>query len=515
VEDYLAGGSPATDFYAGHPDRLEDFRTKLEEVNRRFGPEQRRAAAAALRPTSAGAADRLRRFVEEGGAVVTTGQQAGLFTGPLYTIHKILTAIRLAERLEAALGVLVLPVFWIASEDHDFAEAAETFVVDARGDLKRLAVSRADPRPLPMAEIRLDLDVSEVGDELRNLIARERDTIDSITCILDDYREGSTVAGAFGDAIEEMFAGFDLLVTDASNAALKAASAGVLADAVASHGAHEAALAARTAALVGAGYAGQVALVPGAANVFYHGYHARERLERVDGHWRAPANRRRFADEEVAAAIRQEPGRFSPNVLLRPVVESAVFPTLAYVGGPAEIAYFAQAAPLFDAYGIRPPIAFPRFSATLVPSSVDAVRPALPVSDDELRLPEHEVWSLVARRTLPPEVVRGLQDLRRSLVQGFVPLLEAGEVIDPNLRHALGARRDRAMLEIADAERKILAHHKKRSPALLAALRLVRNHLAPRGGPQERTLNVLPFLAHEPGLLQQLADAVQVRLDAS
>jgi bacillithiol synthase len=515
VEDYLAGRPPATDFYTGHPTRLEDFRTKLDEVNRRFGREQRRAAAAALRPTSAGAADRLRRFVEEGGAVVTTGQQAGLFTGPLYTVHKILTAIRLAERLEDALGALVLPVFWIASEDHDFGEAAETFVVDAHGDLTRLAVSRSDPRPLPMSETRLESDISNVLDELCNLLARAGDNAQHITDYLGGYREGSTISEAFGQAIEEMFAGFDLLVVDAADPALKAASAGVLTEAVARSDAHEAALASRTRMLGEAGYGGQVVLVPGAANVFFHGSHARERLERVGGGWRAPANRQRFADGEVVAAIREEPGRFSPNVLLRPVVESAVFPTLAYVGGPAEVAYFAQAAPLFDAYGIRPPIAFPRFSATLVPAGVDAARPSLPVSDDELRLPEHEVWSLVARRTLPPQVVRGLEDLRRSLVQGFGPLMEAAEAIDPNLRPALGARRDRAMLEIAEAERKVLAHHKKRSPAMLSALRLVRNHLAPHGGPQERTLNVLPFLAREPGLLHRLAGEVQVGLDAS
>ncbi len=120
-------------------------------MRRRFGRAERETAAAAVRPTSPGAAARLARFVEEGGAMVTTGQQAGLFTGPMYTIHKILTAIRLAEALEARLGTVVLPVFWVASEDHDFAEANHTYMVDGAGKLRHLAVASTDPRPVPMS----------------------------------------------------------------------------------------------------------------------------------------------------------------------------------------------------------------------------------------------------------------------------------------------------------------------------------------------------------------------------
>jgi bacillithiol synthase len=514
VEDYLAGRDPAASFYAGHPGSLDGFRAKLEETGRRFGPAERRAAAAALRPTSRGAAERLRRFVAEGGAFVTTGQQAGLFTGPLYTIHKIVTAIRLADALEAALGTVVLPVFWVASEDHDFAEARETFFVGEGGELVRLAASRTDPRDVPMSDMQLDPHISDLSDSLRYAIAVEDYTHDHLTRFLSSYQAGETVAVAFRDTVERLFAGFDLLVTDAADPALKASSMPVLQRAIAEAAAQEAALEDRTRALEGAGYGGQVALVRGAANVFYHGPGGRERLVRGADGWRAPGNRRRFTERELVEAIARDPGRFSPNVLLRPVVESAVFPTLAYVGGPAEIAYFAQAAPLFDAAGIRPPVAFPRFSATLVPPEVDEARPAVPLEDGELALPEHEAWALVGRRTLPGEVRARMEAVRRALVGGFGPLIEAAEAIDPNLRPVLGSRRDRAMLEIAEAERKVLSHHRKRSPERLAALRLVRNHLAPLGQPQERVLNVFPFLARDPRLLERLAAAMEVRFPA-
>src|SRR5688572_27822302 len=171
VDDYRAGKPEAARFFSGHPGDLQAFRAKLAEVGRRFGRTERETAAAAVRPTSPGAAARLARFVEEGGAMVTTGQQAGLFTGPMYTIHKILTAIRLAEALEERLGIVVLPVFWAAYEDHDFAEANHAYLVDGAGKLRRLAVSATDARPLPMSEMRLGEDIEILSGELRDIVS--------------------------------------------------------------------------------------------------------------------------------------------------------------------------------------------------------------------------------------------------------------------------------------------------------------------------------------------------------
>ena len=510
--DYLAGTPEAAHFFSGHPADLQSIRAKLEEVTRRFGRAEREAAAAAVRPTSASARERLARFVEQGGAMVTTGQQTGLFTGPLYTIHKILTAIRLAEALERELGIIVLPVFWCASEDHDFAEANHTFAVDGAGKLRRFSVGQTDPRPVPMSEMRLGTDIESVVDEYGELVAQQRGTGVDLTRFSGPYRTGETVAGAFRGMVEGLFADFDLLVTDAADPALKQVSVPVLRAAVADAAGHERLLQQRTEALEVAGYAPQVTLVPDAANVFYHGPAGRERLVRAGRGWAAPDARIRVTPEEVEARIAAEPGSFSPNVLLRPVVESAVFPTLAYVGGHAEVAYFAQIEPLFGAMGILPPVAYPRFSARLVPDEVAEAAAELGVTDAELALPEHELIALVARRRLAPEVGERLRALRGSIVEGFGAVMDAADGIDPNLQLAIGARRDRALLAAADAERKILAHAKRSDRGITELLPLVRNTLMPFGAPQERSLNLLPFLAMRPTLLRDLAERMEVRL---
>jgi bacillithiol biosynthesis cysteine-adding enzyme BshC len=512
VEDYLRGAEPAASFFEGRPADLGAFRRKLDETARRFGRAERERAAAALRPTSPRAAERLARFVEEGGAMVTTGQQAGLFTGPLYTIHKVLTAVRLAASLEAELGVVVLPVFWVASEDHDWEEAAEAHVVTAGGEVRRLSVSPTDARPLPMSEMRFGPDVESAVGEFCKIVGEYGDAGDLIERIREAYRPGATVAGAFREVAEALFAPFGVLVTDAADPALKEASLPILSGELERAAENERAVAERTAELAAAGYATQVTVIEDATNLFYHGEAGRERLLRDGDGFVAKESGRRFTADEAAAELRAHPGRFSPNVFLRPVVESAVFPTLAYVGGPGETAYFAQVGPLFRSFGIVPPVVFPRFSAVLVPGEADAVLGGLGMAMEELRPPLHEVVQAVARRTLPAPVRERMLALRRAIVEEYAALMEAAHPIDPQLDGALGALRNRSLLDAAAAERKILGHLKRREARLTREVERARNHLYPGGVPQERVLNLFPYLAaYGPSLLHDLAERMAVR----
>jgi bacillithiol biosynthesis cysteine-adding enzyme BshC len=518
VDDYLAGAPGISAFYAGHPLDPAAYRAKLAEVQRRFDRPARGRTAAALRPTSAGAAERLRRFVEEGGAMVTTGQQTGLFTGPLYTIHKILSAIRLAEALEAELGVLVLPVFWAASEDHDFAEVNHAWAVDGAGELHRFGIQATDRRAVPMSEMRLGSNVESAFDGFAQAIDPDGDALRVLTRIRAAYQPGRTMAEAFRDTIAELFSGFDLLVTDAADPALKAASAEILLAEAANAAEHERLVAEQTAALEAAGYPSQVVVAEGATNLFIQGVEGargpggRERLQRDGDGFIASEIRRRFTRAELESLLRDQPGALSPNVFLRPVVESAVFPTLAYVGGPAETAYFAQIGPLFEASNIRMPLVFPRFAALIAPAEAEEARAALAITDEELRLPEHELVERVARRRIPPEVAEQLRALRGSIVSGFGSVIDAAHAIDPNLDLAIGARRNRAIMEVAKAERKVVRHVKRNDAELRRGTSLARNHLRPRGLPQERVLTVFQYLIRQPSLLHDLAAAMHVQL---
>lgn len=510
VRDYLAGEEGAGQFYAGSPADPLSYRRRWEEIAPRFDRAARERAARALTPTSPAAAARLQRFVEEGGGVVTTGQQAGLFTGPLYTVYKALTAIALAGRLERELGVPVLPVFWVASEDHDWAEVDHTHVVDASGAVHRVGVAAADPRPIPVAERTLLGDVESALHELAHRSGMSGVDAEKIRDILDAYRPGALVAGAFAATLAELFAPFDLLLTDAADPELKAASVPVLRRELHRAAEHERLLRQRADRLLDAGYHEQVTLIHGATNLFLRTPAGRERLMRRGDGWVTRESGTPLSPAEAAALLEREAGRLSPNALLRPVVESAVFPVLAYVGGPGEIAYLAQARPLFDAAGVGMPVIAPRASFLLVRPSVDRALAALGLQVDDLSLPRDELLTRLVRERIPGDVAGALGELRAALAERYAALLDAASRVDPTLAGPIGTARNLSLLQAEDAERKIVRRLRRVRRDLSDRLDEVRGALLPLGEPQERVLNAVPFLAAEGrGLLARLLDAVE------
>jgi bacillithiol synthase len=496
VRDYLRDAPTAGSFYSGSPYSLDSFQAKLEEVGRRFGPDERRRAASALRPTSSAAADRLQRFVAEGGAVVTTGQQAGFLTGPLYTLYKAVSTVRLAAHLEQRFGTVVLPVFWVASDDHDWAEVNHAVVLDRRGRLHRFALADGSTAALPMSERPLPAGVETVCDEVEEVVVGKGNGDQLIRRILDAYRvPGRTVAEAFNEAIGGLLGGFDLLLADAADPAIKRISMPVLAEALKEARAHERMLRVRSEALEASGYRSQVPVLARGTNVFHHGERGRERLYRATGGFVGREGGGVRSDEQVLDLLGEDPSRFSPNVLLRPVVESAVFPTLAYVGGPGEIAYFGQVGALFDAYGIRPPVVVPRFSGTAVEPAVERLMEDLGLEGSELAGGREALRDRLARRELPAGVTVALEQIRGELVHGYELLMEQAGAMDPTLTGALGAIRNRSLADSRRSERKIVRAIKRRESIVFGQLDRVLDSLRPEGKPQDRVLNVLPYLA--------------------
>lgn len=516
VRDYLERTGGAHEFYAGHATRLEDYRRKLGEVQRRFGPEERRITARALRPTSDRARERLERFVRDGGAVVTTGQQSGFLTGPLYTIYKALTVARLARRLEAELGTLVLPVFWNASEDHDWSEIDHADVLGIDGSLRRFHLPATAPIAVPAHDRTIDPEVTSVLDELAHHIGATPFGDRYIRSFREAYSPAARVSDAFVRVLAGWLEPFDLLITDAADGALKAASTEVLARSLEGSRVEGRLVAERTGRLTEAGYHAQVPVVEEGSNVFFHGPAGRERLYRRGGTVAGRESGTEWSLEEVLEAVRSAPERFSPNVLLRPVVESRVFPTLAYVGGPGEIAYFAQLGPLFAEHGMTAPVVVPRASFTLVEPEAAAMLAGLEVSLDEVGGARHELVERLARRWMPAEVRAALAALARATAGGYAELLDAASALDPTLGGAVGSLRNESLALVGRAERKVLRRVKALAAPRLGVVDRVREQLSPGGVPQERVVNASGFLArHGPTLLAAVYEAVGLPLEVA
>jgi bacillithiol biosynthesis cysteine-adding enzyme BshC len=509
VQDYLRGAPAARPFFGAPPGDPASFVAKLEDVTSRFGPDERARAAGAVRPTSDRARRRLERFVRDGGAMVTTGQQAGLFTGPLFTIHKALTAVRLASALEEQLGVVVLPLFWIASEDHDWDEVNHAFLPYGSG-IRRIDLPAADRRPTPMSVRTLTEDIDTTLANTADLLAGTRYGDRYLQLIREAYQPGVTVAAAFETVIARLLEPFDVLITDAADPVVKAGSIGVLTEALERADHHESLLESRTGALIEAGYHAQVPVLERATNVFYHGAGERERLYRDRGGLVGAGTGIRLSLEEAVSGIREKPGDFSPNVFLRPVVESEIFPTLAYVGGPGEISYFGQLGPLFGEFRMEPPVVCPRASVTLMEEGEEARLGALGFDMSDLRRPRHELVEAVARQAMPRPVREALEEVSRGVSGGYRRVIEEAMKLDETLAGSLGSLRNESLARIGRAERKILRRLKELERERVRELDGVRARLAPGGQPQERVLNVIGFLAsYGPELLKAIHEAIQ------
>src|SRR6185312_11821050 len=316
------------------------------------------AAQQALLPDSPARRRALENLGKPGTAVVITGQQVGLFLGPLYTIYKAATAIVLAETLAVETGTPVVPIFWMATEDHDFAEIDHCSIARGGEPPLRLRVSadaRSDARA-PVAE----------------------------ALLAADYTPGRRFGDAFAGLLGALFADEGLLVFHPRTPGAAALAAPAYRHALLHAGAIAERLVARDAALAAAGFDAQVHVRPDAALVFAHDDRGGRQLVRLDD---APAR---------AADVAADPTRFSSSALLRPIVQDTLFPTAAYVGGPAECSYFGQCSALYDLFELPVPLVAPRARFRLVDprtrerldalglATVGARRPAA-VQPNELR----------------------------------------------------------------------------------------------------------------------------------
>lgn len=519
LEAYGRGDESLASFYPGSPWDAAAYRRKLEDVDARFDRAARAAMKDALRPVNEQAQEKLRRVVEEQGLVVTTGQQPGLFGGPLYTLYKAVTAVELAAALEPLLGRPVLAVFWIASDDHDWAEANHTFVLDRANELVRLgwpAEQGGDQRANGPSMARRPL-----GPEVEQAVARLEQALppsdfapELLESIRRSYTPETAVADAFADLLASLLRDVPIALVQSSHATLKERSARVLRHELENGAEHERMLRQQVERLSAAGFDAQVPILDGAEQVFHEDDKGRERLLRQDSGWATRATARRFERDELLRELEEHPERFSPNVLLRPVVESTVLPTAAYVAGPAELRYFAELGCLFDAHGVGMPLVYPRASFTVVESKVRKVLDKFGLEHGELRRPAHELAGRLASEQLPDEVTEALQSLRRSLGEGYGRLIDAARQIDTTLKGPISSARNTSFGELDDAEKRITKAIKDQNRIAMEQIEKAKANLYPRGKPQERILNPHHYLArYGREFLARIREAAAVRLD--
>ena len=431
------------------------------------------------------------------GFFVSTGHQPILLLGPWYVLHKILTAISLAGRLESQLGLPVLPLFWIAADDHDWAEVGRATLLDRADRPRRFGL------PVPEGGERrsvgphtLDASSLSILDDLDDVLVESSFTDHYLTLVRDAYREGTTVSQAFARLLRGVLGDRGYVWIDAGRSEVRRAAAPFYRRLV-----HDAARAldaedAGRRAVAGAGFAPPITAVEGALPLFFDSGEGRRRVAGAEGD----------AAETWRARLEATPERFSPNVASRPLLESYLLPVLATVLGPGEVAYWSQLVPLFDALDVPFPQVEPRASWTLLEPRIRRILDRAAISPQDLAAGPEPIVGRLTREARPEGIDRALHKLRADTEASLADVDRAVADELPGLRAAAGKARKSILGATDDLSRLVDRATRERLDVRLGQVRRAAANLFPGGRPQERVLNPLPLLCrYGPDLIHHLA----------
>lgn len=429
--------------------------------------------------------------LRQGAGAFVTGQQVALFGGPLFTLLKTATIISRAKAANA------VPVFWLAGEDHDLPEA-DHVIVPARHALHTLRIHPEDAHPgQTVGSIRLGPQVAGVLDRAAELIGGTPE----FDLLATSYTPDATFASALARFLSAVFAEHGLVVIDASTRAFHALGAPVLRHAIEHAAELESALHDRDRLLAERGYHSQVLVAPGSSLLFLIDEEtgARQALRRKGETWitaQPSSGRTQYSSDDLLVILDAAPERLSPNALLRPVFQDHLLPTLAYVGGPAEVAYFAQNQVVSEAILGRTTPVLPRLSATLIEPSIAKV-----LAQHELSLPDileshpDELAHRLGARAIPIEGKRRIAATGNALDAELKNLIAWTESLDPSLGRAAQVSASKMRYQMNRLRRLAANYQLQREASVRRHVDTLSFNLFPDRHPQERTIGGIAYLS--------------------
>lgn len=453
--DYLSASPQVQQFYPRTPTFTEWL--AQETPGKRYDSQRRARVSDVLQRQNRawGASEKTLANIERlraGASAAVTGQQVGLFGGPVFSIYKALTAVKLAEEATAA-GQDTVPVFWIATNDHDLAEVNHTALPGSNATLQALATASRGVEDAPVGTIHFSDEITAVVQSAAEILGDSPAT----DLLRESYRAGETMGSAFARLFARLFADWGVILLDPSDRELHVIAGSIYASAIERAAQLDEALLARGKALEQAGYHQQVKVTPSSTLLF-----AIKDGARTPIHRRLNGNSTEFliGDEKVSQddllrQIAATPENFSPNVLLRPIVQDTLLPTLCYTGGAAEVAYFAQAAVVYQELKGHVTAILPRFSATVIEPKVQGLLERYALTLTDLFDGEEALREKIAARILPVELQKAfdragatldasLTAVREALIKLDKTLAEAADNASSKMQHQLETLRGRA-----------------------------------------------------------------------
>ena len=492
--DYVSANENLKPFYSYAPD-TNGYSQAMNEMQ--YEEKNRAVLTAAIKKQYADSGIQVpeklfSKLQETGTLTVTTGHQLCLFTGPLYFITKIATTIRLAEKLESETGKKIVPVYWMASEDHDFAEIASV-------NLFGKTISWEKPANGAVGKLETD-SLQTVIEELKSVLGQSSEAVNLFSLFSKVYAPGNNLATATRNLVHEIFEK-KVIVLDGDDAELKKLFLPVLENDLknqtAFHSVNDS-----IGQLKQIGYEAQVN--PREINVFYTGKNFRERIEKNGEEYRALNSEIVFSKTELEAELKNNPAAFSPNVVLRPLYQQTILPNLAYVGGPGEIAYWLEYKKMFDDLKTFFPVLQPRSFILLSDSSAQKKMDKLGISVKTLFGEIEElVKSFVSERA---GADLNFDSEKSELKKVYDTVISKSETADPTLKKSAEAELQKALNSLDALLGKMLRAEKQKQETDISQLRKLHSVFFPNGVLMERYSNFIPYWLQTNGELIRMIE---------
>ena len=445
------------------------------------------------------------RRLRDGAFAVVTGQQVGLFGGPLLALFKAASVLALAKQMEA-LGVDCVPVFWLASEDHDLAEVNQALLLTKDFQLAPFTAPVHGIEGAPVSTLRFAEGTNTIVGQAAELLG------DSLAAdyLRESYDEGETFSSAYAKLLTRMFRERGLIFLDPADADLHRLAAPLFADSMRHAADLDEAILARNRELQAGGYHEQVKVTPESTPLFTLVDSARVPVHRANGQFKI--GREILSAEDLQHRIEASPKSFSANVLLRPVLQDYWLPTLAYIGGPAEIAYFAQAAVVYEKLLGRITPITSRLSATLIEPRIERLLTKYEIELPELFHGECQLRDCIAARTLPPELKQNFDQARQRVDISMQQVSASLQKLDATLVGAAERATNKMRYQIERLRKRAAQAEVRRDEIITRHAAQVENSLYPRKTLQEREIAGIYFYAkYGPELIDRLIELAQAR----
>ncbi|MBL6444960.1 bacillithiol biosynthesis cysteine-adding enzyme BshC [Fulvivirga sp. 29W222] len=483
--DYIHGKDQLMEFYGEKPE-IGSFKKQIATKN--FSPENRKILCQTLASQyqnlelSEVTRQNLDLLSDSNTFTVTTGHQLNIFTGPLYFIYKIVTVINICKQLKAAHpDKNFVPVYWMASEDHDFDEISYFRLNGKKHHWKteqKGAVGRFNPK------------------ELKGIV-------DAVPGMPDFFRKAylkhDTLTDAVRYYVNELFGQYGLIAVDGDSPVLKRMFIPIIEDDVFRNTSNEL-VEKQSEKLNKLGYKTQI--FPRAINFFYMDGELRSRLVKEDGMFKVLDTDLEYTEAEIRDLICNHPERFSPNVVLRPVYEEFVLPNLAYIGGPAEVTYWLQLKSVFDHHNIPFPVVMPRNFALVIPKNISAKWGKTHLAIEDMFLDKDRLHKKAVTKHSSRDIHLNGQ-MEKILLQ-FEKIKAQAVKIDPTLAPHVEAQQVKTKRSLENIEKKFVRAEKRHQADMLRQVDAVLEELFPNGSPQERVDNFLNFYQSDPSFIDQL-----------